>query len=956
MSTKARLKAVRFAAAVLMVGLLGFVVGFPQVVLAQGQRATLIHQGVDLRLALLELREKTQIGLSYRPELVADKKSFCVAQDEVPEELLRCILKDTGLDYIRRSSGTYVIQVALQQEPLFGQIRGKVTDAISGEPIPDAHVWLPYKSVGRLSSRTGRFVIADLEPGQYRVTVSFVGYRAETAVVIVPPDGEVVAEFKLAEEPRVFSELIVEGLQAQDRSQELGASEIDPSAFESSGGPTANTLRTLNGLMGVRVNDVTSEVHVQGGETGEHQFRLDGAPVFMPLSLAGLVGPYSPAAIKRITVHKAGFGVSEGSQLAGVIEAEHDVSYTVPREWDIQVDPLSLNTRLSTPYGSSDEYPHSFMFAGRVGLSGVYMPQKVQGVLDGWNQLDTFILTAFSQENSPFDQFLFDSNFSLSQTEIGFQDIHAANRLRFGPLRNLHSSLYFGGRTLTSTLTEQLDPTSDDAALLQSTLSENAADAPSVFADDYDWRNGVVQTRFESVLGARALTSVQVRGSFFDLDHTYQASDTSFVPRDDQNQVQEYAAEATLDYALSDKQNLQVGLETALTRTKFSVLGTQPLPIQHQSDNWRMALYWAQYIDVRRWFSLELGSRLTYLPSRQTLYGEPRISLRLDGPTTRLGAIALRSSLGLYRQFVNQFDISSRSPLSLMPSNRVWLAVDSTLSPPLALHATTEVLYQPNPEWTIRVEGFYKRQHHALTVDYAAAIPEGITNLGQGRFLNRTKGFTAGLAVELKRRLGPGQVSLRYEYTEAERKVDGWFGGEPLDVPWREPHRFEVGLDVVLLKNLSFVARGQGILGRSWGYRRAYYEYLGAYIPPYPEGISTNQARARYVQDVLVGELGLSTSRARGIANQVVQYNLLEPASVDHELPEYLQLDLGIAYSLNLKTTSIQARFDAINVLDRDNIAEWQFVNNPTVTTGFLDLQSRKGLPFIPSFTLRVGW
>lgn len=924
---------------------------------AQEQRATLVHQGVDLRVALLELREKTRIGLSYSPRLVAGKKSFCVAEDEVPEELLQCVLRDTGLDFIRRSSGTYVIQVAPEQAPLYGSIRGKVIDATSGEPIPDAHVWLPYKSVGRLSGRTGRFDIVDLEPGQYRVVVSYVGYRPEIAVVIVPPDGEVITEFKLQEEASVINEVVIEGLQAQERSLELGLAEVDPSAFESGGGgPTANTLRTLNALLGVRVNDVTSEVHVQGGETGEHQFRLDGAPVFMPLSLAGLVGPYSPAAIKRITVHKAGFGVSEGSQLAGVIEAEHDVSYTVPREWDVQVDPLSFNTRLSTPYGRDAEYPHSFMLAGRLGLGDLYMPNKVQSVLDGWNQLDTFILTAFSQEGSPFDQFLFNTNFSLSQTDVGFQDLHVANRLRFGPLRNLHSSLYFGGRTLTSRLTEQLDPTAEEADLLREAFAASDQEAPGVFDDAYDWQNGVAQTRFESVLGPRALTSVQFRGSFFDLDHTYQASDTSFVPQDDQNRVREYAAEATLDYAWADNQNLHVGLEVALTRTRFSVLGTQPQPIRHQSDNWRMALYGAHYVSLARWLTLELGTRATYVPARQTLYGEPRFSLRFDVPDTRLGTFAWRLGAGMYRQFVNQFDISSRSPLSLMPSNRVWLAVDSTVSPPLALHATADLLYQPRPAWTFRVEGFYKQQHHALTIDYAAPIPANVSHVDQRQFLSGTKGYTAGFAVALERQLGPGKVFTRYEYTEAERTVEGWFDGQTFGVPWQEPYRLEVGFDVALFQNFSLVARGQGIWGRTWGFRRAYYEYLGAYIPSYPENITTDPERARFVQDALVSELGLSNSRARGIANQVVRYNLLEPEAAEHELPTLLQLDLGLAYSTTLRNTSIQARFDAINVLNRDNVAEWQFVKTAAATSGFLERQPRYTLPFIPSFTVRVGW
>ena len=59
--------------------------------------------------------------------------------------------------------------------------------------------------------------------------------------------------------------------------------------------------------MGIRVGDALADVHIQGGEAGEHQFQLDGVPVFEPVHLRGLLGAFNPFAIERITVHKAGY-------------------------------------------------------------------------------------------------------------------------------------------------------------------------------------------------------------------------------------------------------------------------------------------------------------------------------------------------------------------------------------------------------------------------------------------------------------------------------------------------------------------------------------------------------------------------------------------------------------------------------------------------------------------------
>ena len=45
---------------------------------------------------------------------------------------------------------------------------------------------------------------------------------------------------------------------------------------EGQGLGTLDAVRSLNNMMGVRVNDGMADVHIQGGESGEHQFRLDG--------------------------------------------------------------------------------------------------------------------------------------------------------------------------------------------------------------------------------------------------------------------------------------------------------------------------------------------------------------------------------------------------------------------------------------------------------------------------------------------------------------------------------------------------------------------------------------------------------------------------------------------------------------------------------------------------------
>lgn len=65
------------------------------------------------------------------------------------------------------------------QAPATVDVSGTVTNALSGEPIPKAHITLerqPGSRYGALSTAEGKFAIAGLPPGMYQATVERTGY------------------------------------------------------------------------------------------------------------------------------------------------------------------------------------------------------------------------------------------------------------------------------------------------------------------------------------------------------------------------------------------------------------------------------------------------------------------------------------------------------------------------------------------------------------------------------------------------------------------------------------------------------------------------------------------------------------------------------------------------------------------------------------------------------------
>ena len=69
---------------------------------------------------------------------------------------------------------TLVVTVGLAQS---GELRGKVTDRITKEPIPFANIVLESTNQGTTSDFDGNFSLNNITPGIYTVLSSVVGYQ-----------------------------------------------------------------------------------------------------------------------------------------------------------------------------------------------------------------------------------------------------------------------------------------------------------------------------------------------------------------------------------------------------------------------------------------------------------------------------------------------------------------------------------------------------------------------------------------------------------------------------------------------------------------------------------------------------------------------------------------------------------------------------------------------------------
>jgi len=153
-------------------------------------------------------------------------------------------------------------------------ISGRVSNE-SGDPVPNATVFIPNMNVGTQTDENGRysFVVPIARARGQTVTLMarLLGFVPRTAEVVLTP-GAITRDFSLASNPYQLGEVVVTGAGTTTQVEKLGnvRNNVDSAAITRS-----NEMNVVNAIAGKAPN---VEVQAQSGEPGASSFiRIRGA-------------------------------------------------------------------------------------------------------------------------------------------------------------------------------------------------------------------------------------------------------------------------------------------------------------------------------------------------------------------------------------------------------------------------------------------------------------------------------------------------------------------------------------------------------------------------------------------------------------------------------------------------------------------------------------------------------
>ena len=200
-------------------------------------------------------------------------------------------------------------------------IKGIVTDHESGEPLLGVNIVVLGTYLGASSDVDGFYLIQNINPGEYTLEVSYIGYKVvQKTDVRVKPGETLTLNFELESTTLALGqEIVVIGekplIQFDETSttRTVTREDISNQALE-------DVKSVVSTQVGVVEQD--DQIHIRGGRTYEAQYLLDGISVQDPLSGTGFGLNISANAIEEVNVITGGFNAEYGQATSGIVSVQ----------------------------------------------------------------------------------------------------------------------------------------------------------------------------------------------------------------------------------------------------------------------------------------------------------------------------------------------------------------------------------------------------------------------------------------------------------------------------------------------------------------------------------------------------------------------------------------------------------------------------------------------------------
>lgn len=780
------------------------------------------------------------------------------------------------------------------------KLAGRVYDRQSRQPLIGVNVFLVDTPLGTVTDSTGYFEIAGIEAGQYKLRATLIGYEAlEINKLKISAGERRRVEILLTPVLIEMSEVTVEALRQKSRQEILstGLHELSPRRAKNLAGGGEDVFRALQTIPGVLArSDFNARLYIRGGRPDQNLVLMDGVSVYDPYRLFGLVSMFNPETVTDVKMLAGGFPANYGDRLSAVLDIANRTGNSA--------SPFRANINTSLTNAN-------LVIEGR-------LPGRSKGA---W---------LLSSRRTYYDLIL--ANLTDAGSFPNFFDVQGKINLATDPNGTLDLTL------VNSRERTDISTTDDEAAEAEQSRPDSIA-----ALDRQD--QTILALRHRRLLSPKfsstTLLSHYRNGNVSNFGARFPLRGFIFSAQADL-QTTETALRQDFTYAANTQHSVDFGVAFARQRAQNSwqfftdnpaVILADAIRFTEDSPTFCKAGAYVQNLwQVSSRVAVQPGLRWDYssfvdqhvVSPRASLLWEPNILTRV------------RFATGLYSQFPGYETLQGEGFRVSLQNAKAW-----GIRAERAAHFLASMEKKLDPQWTLRLDGYYKSLQDLLFPQLAdttwlvvtAYDAEGAhTELQSTKYFsfqpkNHARGFSRGLEIFLEKR------------AEGQRRINGWVGYGYALVRGTEPDNGRFFLRYDQRHSLTAVAEWR--LSRKWQLDTRWQAGSGfpyqrtVYTVEVVEDVNQNGRLDVYEDRNLNGRLDHGEDRNGNGRLDVVnpQTGMPDERTIamaddmrnhigNSRLPWTSRLDLRLSYFPQLWHANWIFYLDIINVFNRKNVQE----------------------------------
>lgn len=243
-------------------------------------------------------------------------------------------------------------------------ISGTITDASTGETLIGATIYITERAGGTISNVYG-FYSLRLDPGQYKLKYSYIGY--ESIEITVPLQQDTTINVKLSSIDKTLNEVVVSAERFNENlsQAQMSVTKLDIKSIRQIPAlmGEVDVIKAIQLLPGVQATaEGGSGFSVRGGSPDQNLILLDEALVYNPSHLLGFFSVFNNDAVKSVELYKGDIPSSYGGRLSSVVDVRMNDGNSQRFSGQGGIGTISSRLMVEGPFQKDRS---SFMLAGR---------------------------------------------------------------------------------------------------------------------------------------------------------------------------------------------------------------------------------------------------------------------------------------------------------------------------------------------------------------------------------------------------------------------------------------------------------------------------------------------------------------------------------------------------------------------------------------------------------------